>query len=82
MFTKGFTSCLSSLNLLNIGEQGTVTHLRNSDETVVKKLMAMGVTPGIPITLEQRSPAFIIKTGNTHLELDEEISRSVYVRIS
>lgn len=81
MFTKGFTSCLSSLHLLKVGEEGTVTHLRNSDETVIKKLMAMGVTPGIPVTLEERFPSFVIKAGHTRLTLDEGIASSVYVRV-
>ncbi|HAG84771.1 MAG TPA: ferrous iron transport protein A [Cyanobacteria bacterium UBA12227] len=81
MFTKGFTSCLSSLHLLNVGEQGTVTHFRNSDERVIEKLMEMGIIPGSPVTLEQRFPSFVIKAGHTRLTLDEGIASSVYVRV-
>lgn len=81
MFSQTFTSCHSSLNLLKSGEQGTVTYFRNSDENTIKKLMAMGVTPGCSILLEQRFPAFVIRAGRTRLALDEAIARSVYVRL-
>lgn len=82
MFTQGFTLSGSSLELLNPGERGVITKFKTKDEAVIKKLMAMGVTPGISITLEQRFPSFVIKTGHTRLAIDKEIARSIYVRVS
>jgi ferrous iron transport protein A len=82
MFTQGFSVSGSSLELLNTGEQGVVTRFRSTDETIIKKLMAMGVTPGISITLEQRFPSYVIKAGHTRLAIDKGIARAIYVRLT
>lgn len=81
MFSRKFSVCSASLNLLKTGEQGVVTHLRSNDETVLNKLIAMGMLPGIKITLEQCFPLFVIKVGNTRLALEEIIAQSIFVRI-
>jgi ferrous iron transport protein A len=82
MFTQGFTVSGSSLELLSSGERGVVTKFKSNDETIIKKLMAMGVTPGISITLEQKFPSFVIKAGHTRLALDRGIARAIYVRLA
>lgn len=82
MFTNKFTVSGSSLALLKAGEQGVVTRFRNADANTSAKLQAMGITPGISITLEQHKPNLIVTAGKTRLALDREICRSIYVRIS
>ncbi|WP_375493390.1 FeoA family protein [uncultured Nostoc sp.] len=80
MFTDfSVTGC--SLELLRKGERGIVTFSKNQDETILKQLMLMGVTPGANITLKQKLPSFIIEIGNTDLTLDIESIRAIYVRI-
>jgi ferrous iron transport protein A len=81
MFSRRFSVCSASLNLLKTGEQGIVTRFRSSDETIFNKLTAMGMKTGMKITLEQRFPSLVIKTENTRLALDEMIARSIFVRI-
>ncbi|HEY9603331.1 MAG TPA: FeoA family protein [Allocoleopsis sp.] len=81
MFTQSFSVAGSSLELLNTGERGIVTKFRSTDETIIEKLMAMGLTPGVTITLEQRFPSFVIKVGNARITLDRRIARAIYVRI-
>lgn len=81
MFSQKFSVCSASLNLLKKGEKGIITRFRSSDETVLNKLTAMGITPGMKITLEQRFPSFVVKAGNTRLAFDEMIARSIFVRI-
>lgn len=82
MFNKKFTVSGSSLELLKAGEQGIVTRCRNVDKVTREKLTAMGIQPGIAITLEQRQPEFIITAGKARLTLNQEVSRSIYVRIT
>jgi ferrous iron transport protein A len=82
MFSQRFTVCSASLNLMKTGEKGIVTRFRSSDETITHKLTAMGITAGMKITLEQRFPSYIIKTGNTRLTIDEMMARSIFVRIT
>jgi ferrous iron transport protein A len=71
----------SSLELLTIGEKGIVTFCKNDNETIQKKLIAMGVKPGIAITLEQRFPSFIVNVNNTSLTIDKQIACAIYVRV-
>jgi ferrous iron transport protein A len=80
MFTPfSVTGC--SIELLRVGERGIVTFCKSQDETILKKLTSMGVTPGTAITLEQHLPCLIIKVGNTSLPIDWESVRAIYVRI-
>ncbi|PHM05963.1 FeoA family protein [Nostoc sp. 'Peltigera malacea cyanobiont' DB3992] len=80
MFTP-FSVAGCSLELLRAGERGIVTSCKSQDETILTKLMSMGVIPGTNITLEQNFPSLIIKVGNTSLALDMESIRAIYVRI-
>ncbi|GET36802.1 FeoA family protein [Microseira wollei] len=92
MLTQGFTVCLSSLELLNPGEQGIVTRFSNTDETTIKKLTAMGIKPGMAIILEMRfaqrairfaqSHTFIITDGHRRWELDQAMARAICVRLT
>lgn len=82
MFTKSFTVSGSSLELLNPGERGIVTNFKSKDESIINKLIAMGIIPGICITLEQRFPSFVIKAGQTRLAIDRGIARAIYVRLA
>ncbi|MEH2048953.1 FeoA family protein [Nostoc sp.] len=80
MFTHfSVTGC--SLELLRKGERGIVTFSKNQHETILKKLILMGVTPGATITLKQKLPSFIIEIGNTDMALDVESISAIYVRI-
>lgn len=80
MFSS-FSATGCSLELLRTGERGIVTFCKSQDETILKKLISMGVTPGSSITLEQNFPSLIIKIGNTYLAINTETSRVIYVRI-
>jgi ferrous iron transport protein A len=82
MFKQGFTLTLSSLELMKPGERGIVTSCKTPDETTLKKLISMGITPGVTITLEQCFPSFVIKTGYTRLALDKQIASAIHVRLT
>ncbi|HBL13242.1 MAG TPA: ferrous iron transport protein A, partial [Cyanobacteria bacterium UBA11162] len=57
------------LSDVTIGTAGTVAALKTEDETMLRRLTAMGVSPGISITLEQQFPSYIIKVGRTRAAL-------------
>jgi ferrous iron transport protein A len=69
------------LSSLKTGKIGTVASLKTEDEATLRKLMAMGIMPGIPITLEQRFPSYIIKVGRTRTALDRETAQVIYLQI-
>ncbi len=82
MLTQGFTVCLSSLELLNPGEQGIVTRFSNTDEATIEQLKAMGIKPGMGIVLEMRSHTFIVADGHRRWELDQAMARAICVRLT
>ena len=82
MLTQGFTVCLSSLELLNPGEQGIVTRFSDADETTIEQLKEWGIKPGMGIVLEMRSHNFIITDGHRRWELDKAMARAICVRLT
>ncbi len=81
MFTQGFSVQYSPLGYLGAKTQGVITSIRNKDDKIVKKLLAMGVHTGMHITLEQRFPSFIIRVGRTRIAIDKDIANSIKVRV-
>jgi ferrous iron transport protein A len=82
MLTQGFSVYYSPLNFLEARTEGKITAIRNQDEEMIKKLLAMGLYKGSYITLEQTFPAFVIKVGQTRLAIDEEVAQSIKVRVT
>ena len=80
MFTPTFTLESSALNLMKEKEKGIITQFRKSDENLLKKLIAIGIMPGLSITLEQKFPAYVVKVDGTRIALDRSIAKAIYVR--
>ena len=81
MVYQSFSVDYSPLNFLGAKTQGVITAIRNKDDKVIKKLLAMGVHTGMHITLEQRFPSFVIRVGRTRIAIDKNIASSIKVRV-
>ena len=81
MVSQSFSVHYCPLDYLGNKTQGTIAAIRNKDEKVVKKLLAMGVHTGMHITLEQRFPAFVIRVGRTRIAIDKNIANSIKVKV-
>jgi ferrous iron transport protein A len=79
--TERFTIAGSTLSLLKIGEQGVVTRIASLDATIVHQLRCMGVVPGALVTLEQRSPHWIICVGHDQFAVSASTARAIYLRV-
>jgi Fe2+ transport system protein FeoA len=64
---------------LGPGESGTVEAIR-MDGVDMRKLLALGVVPGCPITLLRRSPSFVFRMGYSQFTVDRRLADSVLVR--
>ncbi len=82
MFTQSFSVHYSPLDYLGTKTQGVITAIRNKDDRIVKKLLAMGIHTGMQITLEQRFPSFVIRVGQTRIAIDKNIASSIKVRVT
>jgi len=60
------------------GDRGTIAALNNHDPLTINRLLAMGISPGVSVTLEQTFPAYILKVGHTRVSLDRETAFHIY----
>jgi len=51
----------------------------NADEHNLRKLLTLGILPGIQLQLERRSPCYLCKVGRAQLALDEKLAGCVEV---
>ncbi|MDJ0574379.1 MAG: FeoA family protein [Xenococcaceae cyanobacterium MO_234.B1] len=70
---------MNALSKVKIGQVQTVAKLGTQETTVRRKLMAMGITPGSSLIVEQRFPSYIVKVGYTRAALDREIAATIFV---
>ncbi|MCG0276683.1 MAG: ferrous iron transport protein A [Thermosediminibacteraceae bacterium] len=68
-----------NLTQLKIGEEASIARIDTTDGKILKKLMALGVLPGMRVSLLQKFPSYVIKVGNTRIAADETIARSIIV---
>jgi ferrous iron transport protein A len=80
MFTP-FTVTGSSLELLQPGDSGIIIACQSQDETIRKKLIAMGIRTGFNITVEQTFPSLMVKVANVSITINRDIARVIYVRL-
>jgi len=79
--TTGFSVQGASLKLLRSRERGVITRINTACDMTAQKLKMLGLIPGQYITLEQRSPRFIVRSGNDRHALNETAINAIYVRI-
>lgn len=70
---------MNLLSAIEIGQPKTVVGFQTQDESVQRKLVALGIMPGIELVLEQRFPSYIIKLGYTRTAIDRETAESIFV---
>ena len=70
---------MNALSQVQIGQVQTVAELQTQEAIVRRKLMALGITPGSSLIVEQRFPSYIVKVGYTRAALDREIAASIFV---
>jgi len=72
---------VSPLSRLCEGQKGTVAYIAAEQLAQLRKLTAMGILPGAPISVLQTSPAFLLEAGHTQFAVDRDIADSIYVRL-
>lgn len=59
--------------------EGRIAYIHTKGRGRLQKLMAMGVTPGMPIRVIQRFPSHVFQIGQTQIAVDEEIANEIFV---
>ncbi|HIK34049.1 MAG TPA: ferrous iron transport protein A [Oscillatoriales cyanobacterium M59_W2019_021] len=71
---------MNVLSTIEIGQPKTIVGYHTQDATLLRKLVTLGMMPGIEIILEQRFPSYIIKLGHTRTSIDRETAESIFVQ--
>jgi Fe2+ transport system protein FeoA len=69
------------LSALQRGQSARVIAIHASDPALVDRLHLYGLVSGAQITLEQRSPMFVLQIGFTELSIEGEIANDIQVKV-
>lgn len=72
-------SSVVSLCDLATGESGVIVELATKDKDILRKLMSMGVLPGMTIQVILKYPSFVLQVGFTQVALDTGIASVIVV---
>jgi Fe2+ transport system protein FeoA len=64
---------------LKVGDVATIVRIDTTDDKILKKLMVLGMLPGMDVVLLQKFPSYVLKVGNTRIAADEAIAKSIVV---
>jgi DtxR family Mn-dependent transcriptional regulator len=78
---KKTTSLIMPLSEMERSQKGRIAYINTKEHEKLKKLLAMGVLPGIQINLIQKFPSYVFQIGQTRFAVDKEIAEAVYVRL-
>jgi Mn-dependent DtxR family transcriptional regulator/Fe2+ transport system protein FeoA len=76
---ESFASAAFSLTKAKPMERYRVAYINTQIETRMQKLFQFNIVPGTAIMVSQRYPSFVVQCGNTHLAMEENIAKEIYV---
>jgi ferrous iron transport protein A len=79
---SGFTVSGASLQVLNVGDRGTISRFTRTDPSTLSHLQSLGLDRGKAIAVTQRHPNFIVSTEDGHLTLPPLLVSAIYARLA
>ena len=70
-----------NLSELKPKQEGIIADLNTSDKNILKKLMSMGILPGLPLEVVQTFPSYVFKVGYTQVAVDKTIAEAILVTL-
>ncbi|HHV34166.1 MAG TPA: ferrous iron transport protein A [Syntrophomonadaceae bacterium] len=68
-----------TLSQLSNGDEAVISQIDTSDQGTLNKIMALGILPGIRVTMIQRYPTFVFQVGNTRVTADENLVNKILI---
>lgn len=65
---------------LSVNQSGKVSRLNTGDHKKLNKIMAMGVLPGMTITLIQKFPSYVFQIGQSQFAIDKKLAECIFVK--
>ena len=79
-FKESVGRAISSLASLKTNQKGKVAYIHTQDNQKLQKLMAMGIVPGVAITLLQKFPSHVLQIGQSQFAIDTDLANCVLIR--
>jgi DtxR family Mn-dependent transcriptional regulator len=79
-FTTTVEPLVQPLDRLPVGQDGRIVFIAPREAARLVKLSGLGIVPGARVHLQQRTPAAVIRVGETTLALDPELAGEIYVK--
>ncbi|MBS1808954.1 MAG: ferrous iron transport protein A [Acidobacteria bacterium] len=70
---------LVSVSQLNLHDQAKIAYVSQRNYARFQKLCAFGLSAGVPLSLRQKFPSFVIQCEETQIALEEEIAHDIFV---
>lgn len=71
---------INPLSEIGSGEKVKVVYVTTKSHASLDRLSAIGVIPGLKLTIHQKHPSIIIQYGETQLALDKDVAENIFVR--
>jgi Fe2+ transport system protein FeoA len=75
-----FSSDRRPLSSLREGERGVVVEVRAHESGRADRLLALGVTPGAPVTMLQTFPGVVFLCDQTELAVERAVAAAILIR--
>ena len=69
------------LSELKRGQSCTVAELDTGDERVLRKLMSMGILPGMTLKMLLTYPSYVFQIGYTQVAVDKTVASAIMVYV-
>jgi DtxR family Mn-dependent transcriptional regulator len=73
---------VSRLLDLAVGDSARIVFITPQSRRSLDRIATLGVVPGAPVRLKQKSPALVLEVGQTLIALDREVGAEIFVRRS
>lgn len=73
---------ISCLDNVGVNQRGKVAYIHTQDQKKLQKIMAMGVLPGMTISLIQKFPSYVFQVGHSQFAIDKELAAAIYVLLT
>ena len=78
--TRTLEPLVQPLDRLPVGEEARVVYIAPREPARLVRLSNLGVVPGAILRLQQRSPAAVLRVGETTLAVEPEVAGEIYVK--
>jgi ferrous iron transport protein A len=75
------TSNMIYLTEMKKNQEGIVAELTTDNKNILRKLMSMGILPGMSLRVIQTFPGYVFQVGYTQVAVDKEIASVILINM-